>query len=1238
MQRRLRWGLAAASIGILVSALAIPMPSTAGKFSQLFSRRTTVERLARQIDRLEYHIETYGSIVAKQPDIWGEARLTKHRGEYEEILFNEKDAFDVTINASISRSDQAFLANAMSISAAISGPQAHIQTNNPLAPTTVTNVSTPAPPTTPAALVPSRQNEEVTTLIYGVKDQISLNNVETFLTPPSPSSPPKSSPPPTPPPATIDPPSLTDPQSMIIEQRLSRSDTRFPNSLTFGYAGNAGIALEPTLMLDQLSRYVNHLHELRRINEGDDTSDAPGYALNLVRVPISILPGKCTQKGYGAEVTMTMSYYPSDDLLPRTFRSLVINDLVDQLALPILQMSEVAKQIRLLAETIANLEATIAHETNEQARISNEINQLNKSNFADNQPLREPATIAKKVEVLNERLVESIHLQQEAQDAIPPIRQRIEQIKRQIDTLRASVLPMGNSTSKRRGSRFSVSGSAVPDVFGKQELLRIGEVLESVYQKTDKARHGEALHLFDVQNFLKEELESSYSMLLRTSKSKGYDAWASICSELPDIIHLPYELECTRDRFYTEIAKSAELERSSISAALAWAILIESSLLNDRFYEDMARVAADKGCACNLDVPAPLYGPYPSDLAKQNFADYVQCRWPIHVFSLDPVEQNQNVADSFSLRREMQLALALAFTSGQIDASNFTRYMRRIEMEVETIALNKTAVGFAHGHDTFGWRFYPRVQTPPIKSHIATLAQDFLIGGANKNQLIRHHCLEPGQRECMALVIMPSFVPYVTVDIRSNWFKLTNPRVKQFDLEDTVELSRDVQDLYSLREACIRDEHLYRDGEVMRLSRAVDQLETRLSLQTEVLEMPYENTLGGYALFSSGLTTLGPELIGYYGEPGVSQEHETTLFLVGNHFSVHDTRVVAAGHAVQADLISRQVMQVKIPAVKNLIGEKDDLFIDVHVATPYGVSEHLHIPALPKKEDEAKKAAAKALEDHVKDQHPVSVVWKGSDAAKARIGYAIDSYKITEFDIARPELVKVKIEKKGEAPPDLFVFPRSTKLAMFVKLVSKKDGKVFKKIPIGRWQLDVSTDGQPVEFNMSNLMNVNDRNLSMAEEIQAKVKGEPAPDGLKEVVLEAFIRFDADGLPVIRVGDVLKIELTETSRPFNEGFPISPTPVAPPPADGTAPSAPANGAAEDGTKPVSDADLLLPPIDQNAGELRNFGDERFRTADSAETEDAFAPDNASDEIGNFDDGKSTLSGTLRARGPLMRRR
>ena len=185
-------------------------------------RDTAIECLAREIDWLEAHINRYGSVVAKQPDIWGESRLTKFRSEYENELYKRICAFQVRDNARILRSDVAFLASATGISAAIDA-----------------GASMP-PVSLSAAQAGSPEESDGTTITPGDISQ-TINVTKN---------------------------AVADRGSLL----------------------SASSSLEVTEELNQLSRYINHLHQLRRINTGDDTSDAPGYAMNLVRIPISITP------------------------------------------------------------------------------------------------------------------------------------------------------------------------------------------------------------------------------------------------------------------------------------------------------------------------------------------------------------------------------------------------------------------------------------------------------------------------------------------------------------------------------------------------------------------------------------------------------------------------------------------------------------------------------------------------------------------------------------------------------------------------------------------------------------------------------------------------------------------------------------------------------------------------------------------------------------------------------------
>ena len=77
----------------------------------------------------------------------------------------------------------------------------------------------------------------------------------------------------------------------------------------------------------------------------------------------------------------------------------------------------------------------------------------------------------------------------------------------------------------------------------------------------------------------------------------------------------------------------------------------------------------------------------------------------------------------------------------------------------------------------------------------------------------------------------------------------------------------------------------------------------------------------------------------------------TTIFLVGRHFSVHDTSVIAGGKCVpDMSLLSRETMQVTIPpgvhpvTYRDPIDHKIKKYIDIHIATPYGVTNHLLVP------------------------------------------------------------------------------------------------------------------------------------------------------------------------------------------------------------------------------------------------------------------------------------------------------
>ncbi len=196
-----------------------------------------------------------------------------------------------------------------------------------------------------------------------------------------------------------------------------------------------------------------------------------------------------------------------------------------------------------------------------------------------------------------------------------------------------------------------------------------------------------------------------------------------------------------------------------------------------------------------------------------------------------------------------------------------TRYARRLEEDMETITINRTQIGFSHGEDTFGWRFYPRFQTPDFESNASSIFRDQSIGGPNKKEEMHQQRLEPGMRECVAIVVMPSFVPYVTCETTANWFKLTNPKCKEFNTADAIRLGRVVKSVQSCSPKIINAD-CYRDGDLAHLMAKVKQLDARLPLQDMRVQVPYENTLGGFEMFNTGITDLAPQLRGWYALRG----------------------------------------------------------------------------------------------------------------------------------------------------------------------------------------------------------------------------------------------------------------------------------------------------------------------------------------------------------------------------------
>lgn len=863
-----RWGRILAGLSAVPMLLIQPAAWAGGPIR--FGVRSPVHAVAKAINKLELDLEQTGTVVAKAPDVWGQARLTQHREEFERQMAAQLTAFTANLNGEIARTDQAFLAQAIALSA-------------------VLNESKQSGSSDPS-VVPAINLSTVTGMVSGITGV-------------SPTDPPSN-------PNNVNAPAVDGNFTVVRAQPFQNLST------TFG--SNTAITLEPEVLLDQRKRFLNHLHEIRRINEGDDTADSPGYSLNLVRIPVSILPGSKTREGYGAEITVTATPHLTPELLPSTFRTLVINDLVEQLSFPIVKYLETMWPYLL--------EVELAEEQVREERARTQVQQTPEALVVTTSDAS-----LKRVALLQRRLVMAA------------------------ENLEAAI----SSGQRTRRARFALPPSQLIEVYGGEELYLVAK---NIFGRRDRKRCNWGAFLPEVQGYLREELHASYELLTHrrtlgpSDPSLGGGAcettlWDWIDPALGQQIRsslqpsrpggLADRIPASRAAFFRTVHGSPTFASTDLSQppgpdlqcgtgadskctawnvteALAWAVIVESILLNDRLNEDLQRVAQDPNCGCHPTGCYQFYGPNPPPEAREAFIDYVRCRWPIHVFALDPEIQQQNIADSLSIRREMQVAIALAFTSRRANAQSLTRYMRRLETDMRTIALNNTAVGFGHGENTFGWRFFPRFQTPPLEGNMTVVTRDLLLGGPDREAMLRRQRLESGTRECVALVVMPSFVKHVQFETRSDWFKLTNSclcHCQEFRPKMTyvMDWSEDIRAMQDAMDACLAEQDRYRAGDVPRMMARVEQLSQALPMQTLYSQVPYENTLGGFEMFSSGVTDLSPELAGFYGVPGIDIAKETQLFVVGNHFSVHDTRVMAGNRMCQVRMLSREVMQVTVP-------------------------------------------------------------------------------------------------------------------------------------------------------------------------------------------------------------------------------------------------------------------------------------------------------------------------------------
>ena len=275
-----------------------------------------------------------------------------------------------------------------------------------------------------------------------------------------------------------------------------------------------------------------------------------------------------------------------------------------------------------------------------------------------------------------------------------------------------------------------------------------------------------------------------------------------------------------------------------------------------------------------------------------------------------------------------------------------------LEQDLAAINLNRTAVGFGAGETTFGWRFYPRIQTPPTQSNPRRILGILVNNGPGPDYAANNLRLEPGPRECYALMVVPNFVPMIKMTTITNWFDLKTCHPDQMlDTNDMLSLGRKLQ---TARNAYHRlcDSGRYRPTDIESLGERLDQLEAMLPIQSHQVTLPFEGDLTGSEIFSSSTAGLAPRLLTWYGEPA---RPGGSIFIMGSGFNVRDMKVIVGGVTlkdvnavptpgvpVQAptlgspqspsfDLISRNVLRIDMPknakSIRTAVVYHDSTFV-----------------------------------------------------------------------------------------------------------------------------------------------------------------------------------------------------------------------------------------------------------------------------------------------------------------------
>jgi hypothetical protein len=593
------------------------------------------------------------------------------------------------------------------------------------------------------------------------------------------------------------------------------------------------------------------------------------------------------------------------------------------------------------------------------------------------------------------------------------------------ETVTSNLLNANLASSRTDRQTYPIKPRELRNFFGEDNLAMLAqEVLEASRSPKEKIRSNE------IRDYLRHLLDGAYDWMARpTDEARAMGSAPPLADDtFMTILHAaiqkrnfesstetlagrtgagaPSELEELRDQLMARLEESRHNIQSKPFGALCWAVAVDAALLDGMLKRDARKILEDNGEPVEPVDMAHFYRPadYCDEVTRDVFCRYVQKRWPIITFSLDPVTDQQNIADSFSLNRDLQLAASFAFATGQINFSQLNSFRRQIQQSADTIALNRTITGFMQSNDIFGYRFTPRFQNPPNqRTNFGVIASQLISGGPGPDYSTRKAKLEPGVRELNAVLLIPTFLPAMRMNVSTNWFKLTDPEHLVHHTGKMMERGRKVQELRDAVQI-LCNAHQYRDADLRVLQSKMTQLDSMLPMQSRVVQLPFENSAAGFDLFIEGSAALTPELTGFSGVDIVTIPSSTTasstggsagsgssnsaatsttssnttspatfsitnlaspnqtaatttytisggttaiadVFVFGKYISLLDTRVIAGGRVASFEILSREVIHVQIPSNVSVTTTEDKkTYVEVYVATPNGISNSLLIP------------------------------------------------------------------------------------------------------------------------------------------------------------------------------------------------------------------------------------------------------------------------------------------------------